>query len=151
MQGVRRDLVQEYLSIEHQAPFQTHVLQLSHCLKADVTQYIHFEYPRYEIDMSTVSTMDRKLLRRMSWRLPGLEKFQGMQQWSTKPEVACNCYPSRSPHLMDGIRTLIVPCAQWQQQLPLVECPLSALLSAFCSSDTRHYSWRTMLFASCQV
>ena len=41
---------------------------------------------------------------------------------------------------MDGIRTLIVPCAQWQQQLPLVECPLSALLRAFCSSDTWHYS-----------
>ena len=30
--------------------------------------------------------------------------------------------------------------ALWQQQLPLVECPLSALLRAFCSSDTRHYS-----------
>ena len=86
-----------------------------------------------------------------SWTQPGLEKFQGMQQWSTKPEEACNCYPSRSPHFVDGIRTLIVPCAQWQQQLPLVECPLSALLRAFCSSDTRHYSWRTMLFASCQV
>ena len=51
-----------------------------------------------------------------------------------------NCYPSRSPHLVDGIRTLIVLCAQWQQQLPLVECPLSALLRAFCSSDTRPYS-----------
>ena len=87
----------------------------------------------------------------ISWRQPGLEKFQGMQQWSVKPEEACNCYPSRSPHLVDGIWTLIVPCAQWQQQLPLVECPLSALLRAFCSSDTRHYSWRTMLFASCQV
>ena len=57
--------------------------------------------------------------------------LQGMQQWSTKPEEACNCYPSRSPHLVDGIQTLIVPCAQWQQQLPLVECPLSALLRAF--------------------
>ena len=87
----------------------------------------------------------------ISWRQPGREKFQGMQQWSTKPEKACNCYPSRSPHLVDGIRTLIVLCAQWQQQLPLVECPLSPLLRAFCSSDTRHYSWRTMLFASCQV
>ena len=70
----------------------------------------------------------------------GLEKFEGMQQWFTKPEEAWNCYPSQSPHLVDGIRTLIVPCAQWQQQLPLVECPLSALLRAFCSSDTRHYS-----------
>ena len=67
----------------------------------------------------------------ISWRRPGLENFQGMQQWSTKPEEACNCYPSRYPHLVNGIRTLVVPCAQWQQPLPLVECPLSALLRAF--------------------
>ena len=37
------------------------------------------------------------------------------------------------------------------RNLPLVKFPHSALQRAFCSSDTRHYSRRTMLFASCQV
>ena len=82
----------------------------------------------------------------VSWEFPTAlphfkrDKFQGMQEWSTKPEEACNCYPSRFPHLVGGIRTLIVLCAQWLLQLPLVECPHSALLRVFCSSDARHYS-----------
>ena len=52
-----------------------------------------------------------------SWRQLGLDKFQGMQEWSMKPEEVYNCYPSRSPQLVDGIRTLIVFCAQWQQKI----------------------------------
>ena len=78
-------------------------------------------------------------------------KFQCMQEWSKKPEDAYNFHPFRFSRLVDGIRTLIVLCAQWQPQLPLVECPHSDLLRAFCPSDMLHYSRRTVLFASCQV
>ena len=55
-----------------------------------------------------------------------------MQELSEKPEEAYNCYLSHFPYLVDGILTIIVLCAQAQPQLPLVECPHSAQLRAFC-------------------